>query len=247
MLNSKGPSPQPRGRLIWCCCVWPTSTGEEVKAASEQGGKSGTGFLISRSGLIATNWHVVSDVKRISVSFPGWKESVSADLVVRDVANDLAILRLSDAARLAASCRDFPFQLVPAKNVTLGERVSTVGYPLSPLLGANPKFSEGAIAGKSGLQDDPRWFQISAAVQSGSSGSPLFDDQGNVIGIVVGSLDAAKAYQLTSAIPQNVNWAIKSDYLLNLAGMIPNETLSPRTTPFSPEKAAACIALLSGW
>ncbi len=227
--------------------VWPASVGESVNVASEQGGKSGTGFLISRSGLIATNWHVVSDAKRISVAFPGWKNSVHTDVVVRDVANDLAILRLTDAAKLTDLCRELPFQLVPAKDVTLGQRVSTVGYPLSPLLGSNPKFSEGAIAGKSGLQDDPRWFQISAAVQPGSSGSPLFDDKGNIIGIVVASLDAVKAYQLTSAIPQNVNWAIKSDYMLNLAGMIPNEKLSSRTVTFSPDKAAACVGLISAW
>ncbi len=227
--------------------VWPASAEEPIKTASEQGGKSGSGFLITRSGLVATNWHVVSDAKHISVSFPGWKDSINADLVVRDVANDLAILRLTDASKLADLCRDLPFQLIPAKDVTLGEHVSTVGYPLSPLLGSSPKFSEGAIAGKSGLQDDPRWFQISAAVQPGSSGSPLFDDEGNVIGVVVASLDAAKAYQLTSAIPQNVNWAIKSDYLLNLAGMIPNEKLSPRMTAFSPDKAAACVALITAW
>ena len=97
------------------------------------------------------------------------------------------------------------------------------------------------------MTDDPRWFQISPATQPGSSGSPLFDENGNIIGIVVATLDAAKAFQMTNAIPQNVNWAIKSDYLLNLASMIPNETLPPRKGTFSPEKAAACIATISAW
>lgn len=227
--------------------VWPKLANEPVTAASEQGRKSGTGFLISRSGLIATNWHVVSDAHRVEVSFPGGRDSINAEVIVRDTANDLAVLRLSDASKLADLCRDFPFQLVPTQNVALGQHVSTIGYPLSPLLGSSPKFSEGAIAGKSGLQDDPRLFQISAAIQPGSSGSPLFDDEGNIIGIVVATFDAVKAYQLTGAIPQNVNWAIKSDYLLNLAGMIPSEKLSPRVTAFSPEKAAACVALITAW
>ncbi|MGA2001398.1 MAG: serine protease [Terriglobales bacterium] len=196
--------------------VWPKIAKEPLKAASEQGGKSGTGFLLTRSGLIATNWHVVSDAKKISVAFTGWSDSANAEIVIRDKENDLAILRLTDATKLANTCSELPFQLATAKGVTLGQRVSTIGYPLSPYLGSNPKFSEGAIASKSGLQDDPRWFQISAAIQPGSSGSPLFDDNGNIIGIVVASLDAVKAFQLTNAIPQNVNWAIKSDYLLNL-------------------------------
>ncbi|MFI5087044.1 MAG: serine protease [Terriglobales bacterium] len=226
--------------------VWPKAAEEPLKA-SEQGGKSGTGFLLTRSGLIATNWHVVSDAKKISVAFQGWSDSAAAEIVIRDKENDLAILRLTDATKLANTCSELPFQLATAKGVMLGQRVSTIGYPLSPFLGSNPKFSEGAIASKSGLQDDPRWFQISAAIQPGSSGSPLFDDNGNIVGIVVASLDAVKAFQLTKAIPQNVNWAIKSDYLLNLAGMVPNETLPPRMTTFSPEKAAACVALITAW
>ena len=227
--------------------VWPEIRNQPVPATSQEGQKTGTGFPITQSGLIATNWHVVSDSKRITVTLPGWKEGVEADILVRDVSNDLAILRLANSSRLSEACHEWPFQLAPTKDISLGQHVSTVGYPLSPLLGSTPKFSEGAIAGKSGLQDDPRWFQISAAVQPGSSGSPLFDADGNIVGIVVASLDPAKAYQLTSAIPQNVNWAIKSDYLLNLAGMIPNEKLASRTVPFTPDKAAVCVALITAW
>jgi S1-C subfamily serine protease len=242
----RGPVPGPNGTVdLTLLRVWPKLANEPSTATDEQGGKSGTGFLISRSGLIATNWHVVSDAKRVSVSFPGVRESINAEVVVRDNANDLAVLRVTDPSKLINLCRDLPFQLAPTQSVVLGQHVSTIGYPLSPLLGSSPKFSEGAIAGKSGLQDDPRWFQISAAIQPGSSGSPLFDDEGNIIGVVVASLDAAKAYQLTGAIPQNVNWAIKSDYLLSLAGMIPNEKLSPRMTAFSPDKAAECVTVIT--
>lgn len=227
--------------------VWPTITDGATKVASEQGAKSGTGFLLTRTGLIATNWHVVSDSKHVSIAFPGWKDGINADVVVRDATNDLAVLRVTDIARLTDVCRDLPYQLKPSKGIALGQRVSTIGYPLSPLLGTNPKFSEGAIASKSGLQDDPRWFQISAAIQPGSSGSPLFDNDGNVVGVVVASLDAAKAFQLTNAIPQNVNWAIKSDYLLSLAEMLPGEPLPARVVVFSPEKAAGCVALVTAW
>jgi len=118
---------------------------------------------------------------------------------------------------------------------------------LTPILGSNPKFSEGVVSSKSGWQDDPRSLQISAQVQPGSSGSPLLDGDGNIIGVVVATLDAAKVYQIASAIPQNVNFAIKSDYLLNLAAMLPTGSLGSRTTTYSPEKAAQCVALVRAW
>jgi serine protease Do len=140
-----------------------------------------------------------------------------------------------------------PFQLASSSGVTLGERVSTVGYPLTPMLGSSPKFSEGVVSSKSGWQDDPRTLQVSAQVQPGSSGSPLFDGDGNIVGIVVATLDAARVYQSASALPQNVNFAVKADYLLSLFAMLPGEALAPRTTSFTPEKAAQCVAIIRAW
>jgi len=118
---------------------------------------------------------------------------------------------------------------------------------LQSILGSNPKFSEGVVASRTGLQDDPRSLQISAEIQPGSSGGPLFNSQGDVIGIVVATLDAAKLYAMAGTLPQNVNWAIKSDYLMNLIGMLPNESPSARTTAFSPEKAAKCVVTIKAW
>jgi len=103
------------------------------------------------------------------------------------------------------------------------------------------------VSSKSGWQDDPRSLQISAQVQPGSSGSPLFDTEGNIIGVVVATLDAGKVYQVANAIPQNVNFAIKSDYLLSLTAMLPGASLGSRTTGFSPEKASRCIAIIRAW
>jgi S1-C subfamily serine protease len=227
--------------------VWPSIAEESANAMSPKGGVSGTGFLLSRSGLLATNWHVVADAKNISVAFPGWSDSASAKVVIRDTVNDLAVLRVTDTAKLTGTCAEMPFQLTASNSVKLGERVSTVGYPLTSMLGSNPKFSEGVISSKSGLQDDPRSLQISAQVQPGSSGSPLFDPDGNIVGVVVATLDPAGVYHADSAIPQNVNFAIKADYLLNLLAMLPSESLATRMTTFSPEKAAQCVAIVRAW
>jgi hypothetical protein len=76
----------------------------------------------------------------------------------------------------------------------------------------------------------------------------LFDNDGNVVGVVVATLDAGKVYQAANAIPQNVNFAVKSDYLLSLVAMLPaTEHVASRTTSFSPEKAAQCVALIRAW
>ncbi len=136
--------------------VWPSIAEESASTTSAKSGLSGTGFLLSRSGLLATNWHVVADAKNISVAFPGWNNSASAEVVVRDTVNDLAVLRVTDPAMLTGTCAEIPFQLASSNSVKLGEHVSTVGYPLTSMLGSNPKFSEGVVSSKSGLQDDPR-------------------------------------------------------------------------------------------
>lgn len=244
----RGSLATPKGSLdLLLVRVWPNTAEESASTSSAKGGVSGTGFLLSRSGLIGTNWHVVADAKNIRVAFPGWTDSVRADVAIRDVVNDLAVLRLTDLTKLAATCPELPFQLASSSHVTLGQHVSAIGYPLSPMLGSNPKFSEGVVSSKSGWQDDPRSLQISAQVQPGSSGSPLFDSEGNVIGIVVATLDAVRVYQLASAIPQNINYAIKADYLLSLVAMLPGDSLASRTISFSPEKAASCVAIITAW
>ena len=244
----KGSIATPKGPFdLLLMRVWPEIAKESGLPTSAKGGSSGTGFLISQNGLLATNWHVVADAKNINVSFPGWSNGANAEVVIRDVVNDLAILRLAETDKLKTTCPALPFQIASSNGATLGERVSTIGYPLTSMLGSNPKFSEGVISSKTGWQDDPRSLQISAQVQPGSSGSPLFDADGNVIGVVVATLDAGRVYQEANAIPQNVNFAIKADYLLNLLAMLPGETHASRTTTFSPENATQCVAIIRAW
>lgn len=230
--------------------VWPPIADNPVVSSKPQPPTVvtlGSGFALNHNGFIATNWHVVADAKNIEITFPDSRKSVRAEVAIRDVTNDLAVLRPADSTNFDA-CPEFPFQLASSSSVTLGERVSTIGYPLQSILGSNPKFSEGVVASRTGMQDDPRLLQISAEIQPGSSGGPLFDGQGDIVGIVVATLDAAKLYAIAGTLPQNVNWAVKSDYLLTLIGMLPAIQMpSSRTTPFSPEKAAQCIAMIKAW
>ena len=121
-----------------------------------------------------------------------------------DAANDLALLK--------AEGRFAPLPVASSRAVKLGSTVATVGFPNIGLQGFAPKLAKGEIASLSGASD-PRYFQISVPVQPGNSGGALVDERGNVIGVVAAKLNSATALAATGALPENVNYAVKSSFL----------------------------------
>ncbi len=89
------------------------------------------------------------------------------------------------------------------------------------LQGTETKYTQGNISSLSGAANDPRLFQISAAIQPGNSGGPLLNQRGEVVGIVTAMLDEFVTAQHTGSLPQNVNYAIKSSFLLSFLEAIP--------------------------
>ena len=139
---------------------------------------------------------------------------ISARVVQVDAANDLALLKAE--GRFAA------LPISPSRAVKLGGTVATVGFPNIGLQGFAPKFARGEIASLSGAGDDARYFQISVPVQPGNSGGALVDERGNVVGVVSAKLDAAVAFKSSGALPENVNYAVKSSYLLSFLESVPD-------------------------
>jgi serine protease Do len=184
---------------------------------------SGTGFIISESGLIVTNWHVVENSNSIEVFLPQINKTFNATTVIKDSKNDVAILKLTDFSFSKIFNTPIPYSISPSNNVKQGNKVFTLGFPLGNLLGQTSKLSDGIINSLYGIQDDPRLMQISNPIQPGNSGGPLFNSSGEIIGIVVATLNAKYFYENADIIPQNVNFAVKSDYLLNLSSMIPED------------------------
>jgi S1-C subfamily serine protease len=103
----------------------------------------------------------------------------------------------------------------------LGSTVVTVGFPNIGLQGFSPKFARGEISSLSGPQDDARYFQISVPLQPGNSGGALVDEHGNVVGVVSAALSARAALATSGALPQNVNYAVKSSFLLGFLESLP--------------------------
>jgi serine protease Do len=104
-----------------------------------------------------------------------------------------------------------PLLFAPGAKYQPGENVYTLGFPMADVLGVSPRVSKGLLSASVGLKDDPRHLQISAEIQPGNSGGPLFDEHGEVIGMLNASMNAMQVLlQTGGALPQNINFAIKS-------------------------------------
>ncbi len=162
---------------------------------------SGTGFIVAE-GRVLTNNHVVAECSgMLARNARGVR--VPARVLATDRRRDLALLSVAPDTGPPLAFREAP-------PVHRGEAVITYGYPLSGLATSGPTLTTGDLSALAGLRDNPTNFQITAPVNPGNSGGPLFDSQGNVIGVVVSKLNALRTAEMTGGdIPQNVNFAIK--------------------------------------
>jgi len=187
---------------------------------------SGTGFFITEDGFLVTNDHVVRHATQVSL-ITG-KGRITASVVKTDAAHDLALLK--------AEGMFTPLPVATNGTVRLGSTVATVGFPNVRLQGFSPKLAKGEIAALSGMEDDPRYFQISVPLQPGNSGGALVDERGNVVGIVSAKLDANAALLTSGALPENVNYAVKSSCLLSFLESMPEISAKLKTPNTHDEK-----------
>lgn len=168
---------------------------------------SGSGFFISRTGHIATNYHVVDGMTKFQVEYyqNGKKYTYPAKVISTDPSNDMAIIRIDHKDFTTIPTIPYRFD---TKTKDVGTDVFTLGYPLTFIMGEEIKYTKGEISAKSGFQGDIRTYQISVPITNGNSGGPLFDYDGNIVGITSSGL--------RKDIADNVNYAIKSIYLQTL-------------------------------
>lgn len=167
-----------------------------MEDAKGQSLSSGSGFFVGR-GMIATNLHVVEGV------FKGYVKQVGEDtkrriedIIAMNSQQDLAILRISDVGVPI-------FPLGNSDKLQVGEPVYAVGNPKGYLEGT---FTEGVVSGVREFQIGVKRIQISAPISEGSSGGPVLNSKGEVIGVAVSGLTEG----------QNLNFAIPSNYLKEL-------------------------------
>lgn len=199
----------------------------------------GTGFAIGDGSLIATNAHVVADQGEssetaasakwvIQARLGGRTQVLVAQVVARDPAHDLAILRLTDGRLPALKVRS-------SESVREGHAVAFSGFPIGGALGFAPVTHRGivssitpiALPGSNSRQLDARLirqiksgsfdiFQLDATAYPGNSGSPLFDpDSGEVIGVI--SMVLIKGVKESAlSQPSGITYAVPSSFLDDL-------------------------------
>ena len=182
---------------------------------------TGTAFCINSDGFFLTAFHVVQGAKGIKIKTG--KGLVSATSVISDEGLDIAILKVETKDLTA-------LPLVSSSQTSVGDKVFTVGFPNVLIQGTEPKYTDGTISSLSGIGDNIRHFQISIPVQPGNSGGPLLSAKGEVIGVIVSRLDDIGMLEATGTLPQNVNYAVKSAFIIPLLENLP-EWQSPKTNP----------------
>ena len=193
---------------------------EEAEEAKRKAGWSGSGFALAQ-GHIVTNYHVIENAKTILVK--GIKgdfvTEYRASVVATDKINDIAIIKISDD-------RFKGFGTIPYKikrgMSDVGESVWALGYPMVGVMGDEVKFTDGKISARTGIQGDMSVYQISVPIQPGNSGGPLFDNNGNIVGITSSGLNR-EAFN-----SENVNYAIKTSYLYNLVESSLSSSVMPQ-------------------
>lgn len=180
----------------------------------------GSGFLVG-DGEIATNLHVIEGAAAARIKLIGQSETYSAAGVLgADTTADLALIKVNG---LSAA----PLQLRESGEATVGEQVFAVGNPE----GLEGTFSQGIVSGLRTVSTD-KLIQITAPISPGSSGGPVIDSTGRVIGIAVATYREG----------QNLNFAVPVSYLRALIAQSAGGSAAPLATVDSNSSSHSFVA-----
>lgn len=206
----------------------------DAQTIVENSASSGTGFFLSKDGYIITNYHVIENARTIKVSGinDDYNTSYTARVEISDKQNDLAILKITDTSFKSLSNIPYTFKYTTS---SVGEDCFVLGYPLISTMGMDIKLTNGIISSKTGFEGNIAEYQMSAPVQPGNSGGPLFDKNGNIIGVVCAKHREA----------ENAGYAIKASYIRNLVELLPTTISMPQTNMLAGKALPKQVELAS--
>lgn len=174
---------------------------------------SGSGFIVSADGAILTNYHVIAHTKQATVRLANDDAYDEVSVLDIDKRKDIALIKIKAV--------NLPFLKIGRSDaVQVGDTLYALGTPLGLLQNT---LSEGILSGIR-QADGYKLFQLSTPISHGSSGSPVFDSHGQVVGIIESTIEEG----------QNLNFAIPIDYA---AGMLTSNTPRSLESIYEPEPA----------
>ncbi len=171
----------------------------------KEGFSTGTGFFVTKEGHFVTNHHVVDEATSVTVVMADGTRH-AARILKQDPANDIVLAKID--------AKTAPLPIAVDTKIRKGDEVLALGYPLITIQGQEQKATFGRVNALSGFQNDIRFFQIDVPIQPGNSGGPLINRRGEVIGIVTSTLNQIATLRAAGTLPQNVNYAVKTDYVI---------------------------------
>ncbi len=196
---------------------------------SLSGTSTGTAWPVAANYAVTSN-HVVEGVDSVLL-YNASGLPLRATVVLRDIDNDIALLRTSDEVSLPPP---LPLSRAPGR---LGSDVFTLGFPRVDVLGRTPKLADGIISSVNGYHDDPASYQTSVQIQPGNSGGPLLNMAGEVVGIVASMLGTVNGSAEPVVMP-NISYAVKIERLLTLMESLPETALATATAAGTPAPLA---------
>jgi S1-C subfamily serine protease len=177
--------------------------GEAGSGISSAEKVTGTAFVISTEGHAITNNHVVAGCNELRVQ----GHTGLIQLITRDEVSDLALLKMPGESRAAAAMTPSPASL------RQGQDIVVFGFPLDSVLSSGGNLTPGVVSAITGLGNNTNQIQITAPIQPSSSGSPVMDKKGHIVGVVNMKLSDSAMAKYTGNLPQNVNFAINGQTL----------------------------------
>jgi len=180
---------------------------------------SGSGFAVTSDGYVVTNYHVIEGCKDVKIHEKG--KSILATLVTFDPLNDIALLKGDFKPRSF-----YPLSRETPKLLT---EIYVAGHPFGQDISTSVKVTKGIVSSLTGIYNNFSNLQIDAALQPGNSGGPIMNDKGNVIGVAVAKLDLEKIVDDYGVVPENVNFGVKANVVINILESENIELPNPNT------------------
>src|ERR1700677_2114631 len=187
----------------------------EVYDADNKPFASGSGFFVSADGKIITNSHVIEGAHSALIKTDDGQVLAVSKVIARNTKLDFALLQVD--------VKNVPYlKLGDDDTMEVGQRIAIIGSPL----GMDGTLSEGIISAKRPDPDGVPWLQITAPISHGSSGSPVMNAKGEVIGVATMVFGEGQA--MNFAIPINIPKTLLASYLKS-PNQSPQQVLSPPT------------------